>query len=177
MAPIPQASFKVIWLRFQRVLPVQGDWEHEYKLTLGLGWTSLCVVAGFIAGVSLTSRVAWLKRLLTPHPEMRQEVERAAKAAFDRFRVGQATRGTGILLYVSLVERMVCVLGDQPIGAKLDQEIWDKIHGTIVEGIRGGRPAQAFCEAIADCGALLGEHFPRQTGDGHKLSNELRIVD
>jgi hypothetical protein len=47
-------------------------------------------------------------------------------------------------LYVSLVETMVCVLGDQPFRAKLDQEIWDKIHGTIVEGIRGGRPAQAF---------------------------------
>jgi len=53
---------------------------------------------------------------------MREEVDRAAKAAFDRFRVGQATRGTGILLYVSLVERIVWFFGDQPIGAKLDQE-------------------------------------------------------
>ena len=31
------------------------------------------------------------------HPEMREEVEQPAKAAFDRFRVGQETRGTGIL--------------------------------------------------------------------------------
>ena len=120
------ASSKVIWLRFQRVLPVQGDWEDECKLTLGLGWTSLCIVARLIAEVSLTRRVAWLKRSPTPHPEMREEVDRAAKAAFDRFRVGQATRGTGILLYVSLVERMVWFFGDQPIGAKLDQEFGTK---------------------------------------------------
>jgi len=91
--------------------------------------------------------------------------------------VGQATRGTGILLYVSLVERMVWVPGDQPIGGEARSGIWDKIRGTIVEGIRGGHPAQVFYESMADSGALLGEHFPRQTGDGHKLSSNLRIVD
>src|SRR6266480_7815119 len=93
MAAIPHASSKVIWLRFQRVLPVQGDWEHECKLTLGLGWTSRCIVAGLIAGVSLTSRVAWLKRSPTPHPEMREEVDRAAKAAFDRVPRGPGDTG------------------------------------------------------------------------------------
>jgi putative membrane protein len=171
------AAVTISWLWLQRVLPVQGDWERGYKLTLGLGWLLFIVVASFMVGVGIVNRVSWLKRLLATHREMRREVERAAQEAFGRFRVGRSAAGTGILIYVSLLERMVRVLGNEPIGAKLDQEIWDKIHGTVIEGIRRGHPAEAFCQAIAHCGALLGQHFPHHAGDVHKLSNQLQIVD
>jgi len=171
------AAVTASWLRFQRVLPVQGDWSHGYRLTLGLGSLLLILIAGFMVGVAVTSRVAWLRRLLATRREMRREVERGAEEAFARFRVARTVGGTGILLYVSLFERMVCVLGDAPIGAKLDQEIWDKIHATITDGIRRKRPADAFCQAIAHCGELLSQHFPHRAGDVNKLGNELRIID
>jgi putative membrane protein len=171
------AALTACWLRFQRVLPVQGDWSHGYRLTLGLGSLLLIVIAGFMLGVAVTSRVAWLKRLLATHRQMRREAERGAEEAFARFRVARTVGGTGILLYVSLFERMVCVLGDAPIGAKLDQEIWNKIHATITDGIRRKRPADAFCQAIARCGELLSQHFPRCAGDVNKLDSELRIID
>jgi putative membrane protein len=171
------AALTLCWFRFQRVLPVQGDWSHGYRLTLGLGPLLLILVAGFMLGVAVTSRIAWLRRLLATHREMRQEVERGAEEAFARFRLARTVGGTGILLYVSLFERMVCVLGDAPIGAKLDQEIWNKIHATITDGIRRKRPADAFCQAIPHCGELLSRHFPRRAGDVDKLGSELRIID
>lgn len=77
------------WLRYQRILPVEGDWAHGQRLTLGLGWLLLIVVGGFIVGAGITSRVGWLRRLLVSHREKRQEVERGAWEAFGRFRVGR----------------------------------------------------------------------------------------
>jgi putative membrane protein len=171
------AALIASWLPFQRVLPVHGDWSHGYRLTLELGSLLLIVIVGFMVGVAITSRVAWLRRLLATHREMRREVERAAEEAFVRFRVARTAGGTGILLYVSLFEHMVCVLGDARVSTKLDQEIWNKIHATITDGIRRKRPAEAFCEAIAYCGELLSQHFPHRVGDINKLGNELRIID
>jgi putative membrane protein len=108
---------------------------------------------------------------------MGEEVQRAAWQAFGNFRVGRTAGGTGILLYVSLFEQMVCVLGDDPIAAKLDQKTWDEIRDTIIEGIRGRQAAGAFCQAIARCGELLSQHFPYRMGDVNELSDELRVID
>ena len=171
------AALMVSWLRFQRILPVEGDWAHGQRLTLGLGWLLLIVVAGFIVGAGITSRVGWLRRLLVSHREMRQEVQRAAWEAFGRFRVGRTAGGTGIILYVSVFERMVCILGDDSIASKLESKTWDEIHSTIIVGIRSGQPADSFCRAITRCGLLLTQHFPSRPGDVNELGNELRIVD
>lgn len=170
-------ALTVCWLAFQSVVPVAGDWAHGYRLTLRLRWVLLIVVVGFIIGAALTSRLGWLRRLLATDREMRQEVERAAWQAFARFRVGRTAAGTGILLYLSLFERMVCVLGDDPIAAKLDQKTWDEVRDTIITGMRGKRAAEAVCQAIARSGELLSQHFPRQAGDVDELSNELRVLD
>jgi putative membrane protein len=171
------AALAASWIWFQRILPVQGDWAQGHRVRLELGWLLLIIVAGFIAGVGVASRVAWLRRLLATHAEMRREVERSAGEAYGKFRVARSSGGTGVVLYVSLFERMVCVLGDEAIGAKLDQEIWNQIHGTIAEGIRNGRPAEALCQAIARCGELLGQHFPQHANVSASLNNELQVLD
>jgi putative membrane protein len=170
------AALILFWLLFQRVVPGEGDWALGYRLTLGLPWLVLVIVAGFIIGAALASRVAWLRRPLVSEEELRQEVEWAARQAFARFRVGRTVAGTGILIYVSLFERMVYVLGDEPIAAKLDQTTWNEIRDTIIVGIRERRAADAFCQAIARCGELLGKHFPYKAGDINEVGNELRVV-
>src|SRR5579862_9226928 len=83
------ALLTVVWIRFQMALPVQGDWGHGYKLTVGLVWALLCVVVGFMLGVGIATRTAWLVRILTPRHEMQEEVERAARSAFEKFRVSR----------------------------------------------------------------------------------------
>lgn len=171
------AALTVVWLTFQRILPAQGDWGHGQQLTLRLRWVLLVVVVGFIVGAALTSRIGWLRHLLVSRREMREEVERRAWEAFGRFGVGKTAAGTGILLYVSMFERTVCVLGDTPIASKLEQGTWNEIRDTIVTGIRHKRAADAFCEAIARCGTVLAQHFPLQPGDVNELPNELRLVD
>jgi putative membrane protein len=165
------------WLAFQGVTPLAGDWVHGFALTLRLRWVLLILIGGFMAGVALTSRVGWLRRLLATECEMRAEVERGAWEAFSRLRVGRTGGGTGVLLYLSLFERMVSVVGDEPIAQKLDQTSWDELRDTLIAGLRGKRPAEALCQAIARCGELLSKHFPPQPGDVNELTNELKVLD
>ncbi|MGH9787720.1 MAG: TPM domain-containing protein [Candidatus Acidiferrales bacterium] len=166
-----------LWTAFQRILPVEGDWTHGQQLQLDLPWLVLMVIGGFVVGTAIVSRVGWLRRLFVSQREMRQEVERAAWQSFARFRVGRTAAGTGILLYVSLFERMVCVLGDDPIAAKIDQKTWDEIRDLILRGIGEKRVADGFCQAIARSGELLAQHFPCHPGDVNELSNELRVLN
>jgi putative membrane protein len=85
--------------------------------------------------------------------------------------------GTGILIYISLHERMVRILGDDSISAKLTQDDWNGVRDTIIEGIRSKRPADGLKEAILKCGELLAQHFPIRPDDANELSNEIHIVD
>ncbi len=171
------AALVVSWMLGQRIVPVAGDWAQGQRLTLPLPWVLLVLIAGFVVGVALTSRWGGLRRLLTPDREMREEVERAAGHAFGNFRVRRTAAGTGILLYVSLFERMVCVLGDDAIAARLEQKDWNEVRDIILKGLGSGQAADAMCEAIARCGELLGRHFPYRAGDVNEIGDELRLVN
>lgn len=171
------AALAVTWTLEQRIEPVAGDWAQGQRLTLTLPWILLILVAGFIVGVALTSRVAWLRRLLTPESEIRAEVERAAWHSFGSLRIRRTAAGTGILIYVSLFERTVFVLGDDAIAARLEQKDWNEVRDIILKGLGSGRAADAMCEAIARCGELLGRHFPYRAGDVNEIGDELRIVN
>lgn len=171
------AALAVTWTLEQRIEPVAGDWAQGQRLTLTLPWILLVLIAWFIVGVAITSRVGWLRRFLTRESEMREDVERSAGHAFGSFRVRRTAAGTGILLYVSLFERMVCVLGDEAIAARLEQKDWNEVRDIILKGLRSGQAADAMCEAIARCGELLGRHFPYRTGDVNELGDELRLLN
>ncbi|MCI0356156.1 MAG: hypothetical protein L0099_14125 [Acidobacteria bacterium] len=170
-------ALAVAWTFGQRIEPMAGDWAQGQRLTLTLPWILLMLIAGFIVGVATTGRLGWLRRLLTPKDEIREEVEGAAWHAFGTFRVRRTVAGTGILIYVSLFERMVCVLGDEAIASRLQQKDWDEVRDIILKGLRSGHAADAMCEAIARCGELLGRHFPYRAGDVNELGDELRIVN
>jgi len=165
------------WVFFQDVAPAGGEWTHGLAPILSLPIVVAIVVFGFIAGAALATIAPALRLPFIPKREMAEEVERRAAEVFQRFRV-RGTRGaTGILLYVSLYERMARVLGDDAISQKLDQTAWDEILSLVAGGLQRGAPADGFCAGIGKCGELLAQHFPVQPGDKNELANELRIID
>jgi uncharacterized protein len=75
--------------------------------------------------------VAWLSgrrallRLLAPGAWLAERVQRAAELAFHQLGMVETRDRTGILIYVSLLERRVVVLADRGI-----QSAWPKVPGT-----------------------------------------------
>jgi putative membrane protein len=170
-------ALALAWILFQDIRPATGGWASGQTLVLGLLPLLLIVAAGFVLGTVAATLLPVLALPFVTEKEKREEVERAAAEAFYRFRVRKTAAGTGILLYVSLYERMVRVLGDDVISEKLNQKDWDTVRDLVITGIRANRGAEGISQAILKCGELLSRHFPRQPGDVNEIKNELRIID
>jgi putative membrane protein len=126
-----------------------------------------------------------LARLLVRHPVLlrwfigrERAASEVARAAFTHFHAEglQATRdATGVLIYISVLERRVWILGDRGINERLSPHIWEECVSRLVTGIRDKRQCEALCAVIAEVGALLQTHFPPKADDRNELSN-LMIV-
>ena len=117
---VAMLALSLSWIFFQGIRLIEGDWASGHEIILGLGPVLLIIVAGFALGCAGATTFPVLRLPFITKKEMREEVERSAAEAFHRFRVRKTEAGTGILIYVSLFERMVRVQGDDTISTRLD---------------------------------------------------------
>ena len=124
----------------------------------------VAVVAAYVIGHYVGSCPWGIRFLVTDH-RMADKVRRRAELAFYEQGLHRTREATGVLIHLSLLERRVQILADRAINEIVSPETWDSIVRTIVDGIRGNRPTDALCDAIASCGDLLARHFPPTPGD------------
>ncbi|MDO8804413.1 MAG: TPM domain-containing protein [Elusimicrobiota bacterium] len=171
------AALTAVWLFFQDIRIAAGVWASGSRLTLGLLPVLAIIIAGFALGAAAATHIPVLKLPFVPKKEIDQEVERAAAHAFRQFRLGRTTGGTGILIYVSLLEHRVRVEGGGAISDKLSQQDWEEVCAAAVAGLKAGRPAEGLVSAIEAAGRLLARHFPIRPDDRNELKNELCLID
>jgi putative membrane protein len=165
------------WFFFQGIRPATREWEMGWELSLNLAPILVLLVVSWIVGIRLASRFPALKRLAASKSEMRKRVEQRAAMSFGLFRVSRTRDATGIVLYVSLFERMVCVRADPKVSEKVEPAEWKEICETMMRALREGRHREAFTQAVARCGEVLSKHYPIKPDDANELSNELRILE
>ncbi len=78
---------------------------------------------------------------------------------------------TGVLFFISLLERKVWVLADSGIHEKIGQETLNKLASQVSKGVAEGRACDALCETIKEAGDLLSRHFPCSPDDTDELPN------
>lgn len=79
----------------------------------------------------------------------------------------------GILIFISIMERKVWILGDRGVDRQIPQETWQSHANEISVGIKEGRASEALCAVIGKCGHVLAEHFPRKEDDTNELPDDL----
>jgi len=162
------------------VLPVvptdSGSWggmpEWERLLIV-----VVAAVAGFVIGAVLASHVGWLRLLFTPRRQMRDEVAARARAVFLDNRVHHTAGNTGLLLYVSLYDRMPAILADRSIMDRPGQDVLDQLCAVLTRKLRDLHPADAICQIIRVAGEKLAPVLPRAEDDVNELSDTLVILD
>jgi len=166
------------WALFQDVTSSATDsWSNGSALSLNLPLVVVVLAVTFLAGIVLATRFPLLRLPLITKQEMQAEVERRALETFQRLGVRSTEAATGILIYVSLYEHMVHVVGDDAIGAKLSQGDWQVVCDLIIDGFKNGRPEDGMRDGILRCGELLARHFPIKPGDRNELPNTLHLID
>lgn len=120
---------------------------------------------------------AW-RRFFAGEDARARAVKQAAQAAFLSEEVFKTRERTGILIFMSLLERRVEVLGDAGINAKVAQTEWEDVVQTIVASMRAQQPAEGLIAAIQKCGGLLQRQgVLRRVDDADELSNTLRMKE
>lgn len=83
---------------------------------------------------------------------------------------------TGVLIFVSVAERIVEVLADAAIDARVAPGSWKHIVDDLTAAIAKGAPADGLVAAIAAAGAHLSAHFPPQTRNPNELPDHLIVL-
>jgi putative membrane protein len=114
-----------------------------------------------------------LGAMLTPRVIKREHVHAAAVTQFKAGGIGTTRAHTGVLIYVSLPDRIAEVVADTAIFAKVSPDHWATTVTALTDGIKAGTPGAGFVRAIALAGEVLAEHFPAHGDNPDELPNRL----
>ena len=79
----------------------------------------------------------------------------------------------GVLIYLSVADRKVAVIGDAAINAVVPEGFWTDVVGVLKLHLAAGRHADGLCEAVHVVGEKLVSYFPLKRDDRDELSNEI----
>ncbi|WP_375397535.1 TPM domain-containing protein [uncultured Sphingomonas sp.] len=150
----------------------------------GNGWTSAATLGSAIFALMVAQAIvflvvryalAWpmLRMMLTPGTTQARRVRRRA---VQYFRVGAERRTAariGVLVYLSLDERLAEIVADQAIHAKVVPERWGAAMAALVDHLRAGRAGEGMAAAVTAIGAIVATHFPKTDSDVNELPDRL----
>ena len=148
-----------------------GDMDAAVRLALSSYAMAQIVVFAVVA----IAIAAWrpLKLALTPKILKHRRVHQAAMAQLMATRMLGSSIGAAVVIFASIEDRMVVVVADEAIHARVGDPAWDQAVAAVLNGIKRGDPASGFVDAVRLCGALLAEHFPADAQTRHGLADGL----
>jgi putative membrane protein len=118
-------------------------------------------------------KVEALKRLFIGGRRKEEAVRLRAERAFFEKGLYRTKKNTGVLFFLSLLERKVWVLADKGIYEKMDQETLNRFANEVSKGIRENRAGEVLIQAIQEIGVLLSKHFPITPDDTDELPDDV----
>ena len=122
-------------------------------------------------------------RLVLAHPRIRMALtpgstknRRVGRRALQLFRVAaeKKTHGrTGVLLYLSLLERRAEIVADEAIHSKVEPEVWGEAMVALIDKVREGCPGEGMALAVDRIGAVLAGVLPKTLGDPNQIPDRL----
>jgi putative membrane protein len=130
------------------------------------------LLAGLAAGL-LALRIGAIRRAFTPPAARRARVLAAARATFVEKRVHTTAGRTGVLLYVSLLERDAALIVDVGVETLARSEAWQKAEAAVLDAVRRGEDGAGVARELAGLEAVLAPALARSADDVDELANEV----
>lgn len=138
-------------------------------------WPVLVVLIYFIS--AFLGKIPWVQKVLVPEADELKQVHQRAHLEFYLNRLNRTEAGTGILIFVSVMEKKAVILADEGISKKLPPETWQHILTPMRSLLHKDQWGDGFVKAIESCGELLKTHFPISENDRNELKNNLVIKE
>lgn len=135
-------------------------------------WVAIDVAIVYAAGLFAARRSDGVRRLMTRESERRAQVRTMAAAVFHDRGVANTSGETGMLVYLSLLEKRLEILADRGVLLAVPALPWNQ----LVERAQDcpGTP-QSLLDFIRPLAPLLGEYLPAREGDVDELANAPRF--
>jgi putative membrane protein len=138
-------------------------------------WLLLAQVGLGAIGFALARGLPDLQRLFISETRATEMAGEQALQEFQLLGLRETAERTGVLVFVSLLERRVIILGDTGIHAKVGDEHWQRTRDAVLQGARGGSLADGLVAGVRACGDVLAEHFPKTAGNPNEIPDRLIV--
>jgi putative membrane protein len=132
--------------------------------------------AGLFLIVALVVSLPKVRRVMTPRFLKRHRVRQLARHHFVASGARLSHAEPHILIYASLQDRQVELVAHQAIHKAVGEGPWNAAVAAVTEGMKQGKPADGFVNAIKICGDALTAHFPSTGPAKNQLSNDILEV-
>lgn len=139
---------------------------------------AMFVLLLIILGLTIAYFFPSVRLAFVPLNVMDHRVVTKARDVFLQEEIFNTIDRTGILIYVSELEKRVQVLGDKGISSVIQQGDWNKVLSMVTDGIKQGNPASGLVSAINECKHLLLDNgFIVREDDINELSDTMIIEE
>ena len=118
-----------------------------------------------------------IDKLIIPRSVKRISVTNRAFRYFTESGVYNTKEHSGVLIYVSYMEKQVRIIADTGISEKISQDLWNLLADELAENIKKGNITVGFTTIIEKCGQLLSENFPAKEDNPNELKDGLVILE
>lgn len=149
-------------------------WQNEPRWILPAFYIISCfamvVICFYLANIPA------IDRLVIPRVVRTSCVNHRAMRYFAESGVYATKEHSGILIFISYMERQVRIVADSGIAKEIGQDLWDLIADELAENLKKGNAAEAITTAISKCGELLADKFPAHEENPNELPDGLVIL-
>lgn len=133
------------------------------------------LLLAFALGFALASVLPELARTFLGEARATQCTAEQALVEFQTQGLSETRERTGVLIFVSLFERRVIVLGDKGIHERVGEAHWARTRDLVLDGVAHGRLCEGLVGAVEECGRVLAQHFPAGADDTNELEDRLVV--
>ncbi|MEK6281989.1 MAG: hypothetical protein AABN95_16665 [Acidobacteriota bacterium] len=137
-------------------------------------WVLIDVVLLFLLGTLLSSRSNGIRRLLTRDNFRKEVVRTHAAAMFYEAGIANTDSETGVLVYLSLLERRLELIADRGVLKAVPSLEWNQELFELHEAGKKTDP-EALHKALIKLGSLLGTHLPATGKNPNELPDQPRF--
>jgi putative membrane protein len=132
-------------------------------------WATL---SGLLLGY-LLAFIPAIKRIFITKAERDEETYQRALQAYYELGVTNTKLRTGVLIFLSLLERKVFILADNGINSVVEKEYWQEQVKILTQSIRQQKFISGVEQVLANISSKLTQHFPIAADDKNELDDKL----
>lgn len=127
----------------------------------------------------LLANLSFIDRLIVPGSVKKRKVHERAVRYFAESGIFNTRDRTGILIFLSFLERRVELIADKGISKMIPKERWEGIVSHITDGIKSGKTVENLVDSVNDCGKILSEadKFPIKPDDENELEDDVSVLE